>query len=123
MSEISLNVSFTVAKGGAFVTSARNASIVMNGTDVLSRTMAVTTSAVTLPMGEVATGGVSPTDLGLIVIKNLGATSVYIGAATVTVANAVVKINPNEMAVFRRNVALQCIGIAAGFIQYTTVES
>lgn len=115
MSEISLNVSFTVAKDGAFVTSARNASIVMNGTDVLSQTFAVATSAVTLPMGAVAIGG-------LIVIKNLGATSVYIGAATVTAANAVVKINPNEMAVFRRNVALQCIGTAAGFIQYTTVE-
>ena len=118
MSEISLNVSFTVAKDGAFVTSSRNASIAMTGTDVLSRTMAVTTSAVTLPMGEVATTG----DLGLIVIKNLGATSVYIGAATVTTANAVVKINTNEMAVFRSNVALQCIGTAAGFIQYTTVE-
>ena len=115
MSEISLNVSFKAAKGGAAVTSSRNASIVMNGTDVLSRTMAVTTSAVALPMGEVAIGG-------LIVIKNLGSTSVYIGAATVTTANAVVKINTNEMAVFRRNVALQCIGTAAGFIQYTTVE-
>lgn len=119
--EITLSVSFSAVKSlgvlGSAVASSLTASVTMTGSHMSSQTVkALLSNEVAVPVGSVPVGG-------LVILKNIGANIVYVGAAGLTSGTAFLIIGAGEVAIFRRSaVPLFMVTGANTLLQVTTVE-
>ena len=92
--EISLNISFAVAKNGASVSGATSANFTMTGDQFISNVQIIGTSSETLVFGDVST-------IGFVYVKNLDPTNFVEISVDNGQTEIIAKLLPGEACLFK----------------------